>query len=132
MDQPAQKPAPYRKSNHATSPDPEDTTTNFRQARSITERQWVPGLIDRKLRAVWQAYRREKPPSLVRDIPCHFDSFAPQFGEGGLDVVTHEIELVMALTVNWMNCKLGTIRTPRPCPSSRARGINRDTMTAWR
>jgi len=39
MDQPAQKPAPHRKSNHATLPDPEDTTTNSRQARSITERQ---------------------------------------------------------------------------------------------
>ena len=36
------KPAPHHSSSHATSLDPEDTTTNSRQARSITERQWVP------------------------------------------------------------------------------------------
>ena len=34
------KPAPHHSSSHATSLDPEDTTTNSRQARSITERQW--------------------------------------------------------------------------------------------
>ena len=33
------KPAPHHSSSHATSLDPEDTTTNSRQARSITERQ---------------------------------------------------------------------------------------------
>ena len=38
------KPAPHHSSSHATSLDPEDTTTNSRQARSITERQWLyPG-----------------------------------------------------------------------------------------
>ena len=67
----------------------------------------MPGLIDRKLGAVGQADRRKEPPALVGDIPRYFDSLAPQLGEGGLDVVTHEIELVMALTLDWMNSQLG-------------------------
>jgi len=41
------KPAPHRSSNHAMSLDPEDTTTNPRQARSITERQWGSHAEDR-------------------------------------------------------------------------------------
>ena len=67
----------------------------------------MPGLIDGQLRAVWQADCRKKPPALIGDIPCHFGSPAPQLGESGLDVVTHEVELVMALTVSWMNSELG-------------------------
>jgi hypothetical protein len=34
-------------------------------------------------------------------------SSPPQLGQGGLNVVTHEVELVMACTVSWMNGKLG-------------------------
>jgi hypothetical protein len=67
----------------------------------------MPGLINSKLRAVRQADRGQKPPALIRDITCHFDSLAPQLGQGGLNVVTHEVELVMACTVSWVNGKLG-------------------------
>ena len=67
----------------------------------------MPGLINSKLRAVRQAERGQKPPALIRDVTCHFDSLAPQLGQGGLNVVTHEVELVMACTVSWVNRKLG-------------------------
>ena len=61
----------------------------------------------RELRAVWQPDRREKPPALVGHFPCHFNSLAPQVGEGGLDVVTHEVKLVTGLTVGRVNGELG-------------------------
>ena len=67
----------------------------------------MPGLVDGKLRAVGQADGGKKPPALIGDIPCHLHSLAPQLGQGGLDVVSHEVELVMALAVGWMNGKLG-------------------------
>src|ERR1700757_645875 len=67
----------------------------------------MPGLIKSKLRAVRQADRGQKPPALVRDVTCHFASLAPQLGQGGLNVVTREVELVMACTVSWVNGKLG-------------------------
>lgn len=67
----------------------------------------MPGLIDGKLRAVWQADRCEEPPALIGDIPGHFGSVAPQLGEGSLNVVTHEVELVMARAVSWADGKPG-------------------------
>jgi hypothetical protein len=67
----------------------------------------MPGLVDGKPRAVCQADCCEKPPALIGDTPGHFDSLAPQFGEGDLNVVTHEVELVMARTVSGVNSKLG-------------------------
>jgi hypothetical protein len=79
----------------------------------------VPGLIDRKLRAVWQADCRKEPPTLIGDISCHLDALAPQFGEGGLDVITHEVELVPALAVSWMNRELGRGQSEDEPASSR-------------
>jgi hypothetical protein len=67
----------------------------------------MPGLVDGKLRAVRQADCCEKPPALIGDTPGHFGSLALQLGEGGLNVVTHEVELVMARTVSRVNSKLG-------------------------
>ena len=67
----------------------------------------MPGLIDGEFRAVRQADCRKKPPALIGDIPRHFGSPGCQFGERVLDVVTHEVELVMALTVSRMDSKLG-------------------------
>ena len=67
----------------------------------------MPGLVNGKLRAVRQADCCEKPPALIGDIPGHFGSLAFQLGEGGLNVVTHEVELVMARTVSRVNSKLG-------------------------
>jgi hypothetical protein len=67
----------------------------------------VPRLVDGKLRAIWQADRGQKPPALIRDFACHFHSLAPQVAERGLDVVAHEVELVMAATLSWMDSKFG-------------------------
>jgi hypothetical protein len=67
----------------------------------------MPGLINSQLRSVRQADRGKKPPALIADITCHFDSLAPQLGQGGLNVVTHEVELVMACTLSWVNGKFG-------------------------
>jgi len=67
----------------------------------------VPGFIDREFRAVWQADGRKESPALIGDIPCHLGAPALQFGQGGLDVVTHEIKLMTAPAVSWMNRELG-------------------------
>jgi hypothetical protein len=67
----------------------------------------VPRLVDGQLRAVWQADRRKKPPALIGDIPRHLGSLGRELGESGLDVVAHEIELVTALAVSWMDSELG-------------------------
>ena len=76
-------------------------------------------LVDRKLRAVRQADGREKPPALIGDIPYHFGSPALQLGEGDLDVVTHEVELMMAYTVSWVNRKLGRRQSENEPASAR-------------
>jgi hypothetical protein len=65
----------------------------------------MPGLVDRKFRAVWQADRGQQSPALIGDVPRHFGSLPPEFGEGGVDVVTHQVELVMAVAVGRMNGK---------------------------
>jgi hypothetical protein len=67
----------------------------------------VPGLIDGQLRAVWQADRRQAPPALVGDLPCHGDSLGSQLGEGGVDVVAHQVQLVTALAGGRMDSELG-------------------------
>jgi hypothetical protein len=67
----------------------------------------MPGLIDGKLRAIWQADCGKTPPALIGDIPRHFGSLSPQLSEGGLNVVTHEVELVMACIVSRVHGKLG-------------------------
>ena len=67
----------------------------------------MPGLVNREFRAIWQADRREQPPALVGHFPCHFDSPGPQVGEGGLDVITHEVKLVAAFAVGRVDSELG-------------------------
>jgi hypothetical protein len=52
----------------------------------------MPGLIDGKFRAVGQADRREKSAALIRDVLGHVNSLASRVGEGGLDVIAHEIK----------------------------------------
>jgi hypothetical protein len=48
----------------------------------------VPGFVDRQFSAVRQAERSQQPPALIGHLSRDLDSFAPQFGEGGLDVIT--------------------------------------------
>jgi hypothetical protein len=79
----------------------------------------MPGLVDGKLRVVWEADCGEKPPALIGDIPGYFDSLAPQLGEGGLNVVTHEVEPVTAHIVSWVNGKLGRRQSENEPASAR-------------
>jgi hypothetical protein len=53
-------------------------------------------LVEGKFRAVRKADGRDKPPAAVGGFPGHVDSLAPEVGERGLDVVAHQIELVVA------------------------------------
>jgi hypothetical protein len=57
--------------------------------------------------AVRQADRGQEPPPLIGDVARHLDSFAPQFGEGGLDVVADQVKLMPAVTVSGMHSQLG-------------------------
>jgi hypothetical protein len=67
----------------------------------------MPGLVDRQFSAVRQADRSQQPPALIGHVPRHFDSLVPQFGESGMDVVTHQVKLMAAVSVDWMDSKLG-------------------------
>jgi len=67
----------------------------------------MPGLVDRQFSAVRQADRSEQPPALIGNVSRHFDALVPQFGERGVDVVTHQVKLMAGFTVGWMNGKLG-------------------------
>jgi NAD(P)-dependent dehydrogenase (short-subunit alcohol dehydrogenase family) len=69
--------------------------------------QRVPGLIDGKLRPVWQADCGQESPALIGDIPGHLNSLAAQLRQGGLDVIAHEVKLVAALALRWVNGELG-------------------------
>jgi hypothetical protein len=66
----------------------------------------VPGFIDGKFRAVWEADGGQKSPALVGDILRDFGAFFLQLREGRADVVAHEVELV-TVVVSGMNGKLG-------------------------
>ena len=67
----------------------------------------MAGLIDGQFSAVREADRGQQHPALIGHAARHLDSFVPQFGEGGVDVVTHQVKLMAALTVGRMNSKLG-------------------------
>jgi len=67
----------------------------------------VPGLVDRELAAVRQADRGEQAPAHIGDLLRDFGSLTLQLGEGGVDVVAHQVELVAALPVGRVDGKLG-------------------------
>jgi hypothetical protein len=67
----------------------------------------MPGLIDGKFRAVWQPDRCQQAPALIGDLLRDFGPLAPQLGKGGADVIAHQVQLMTAVTVGWMNSKLG-------------------------
>src|SRR6266516_4410974 len=46
-------------------------------------------------------------PALIGYIPRHFGSSALQFGKCGVNVVTHEVKLMVAAAVSWMDGELG-------------------------
>src|SRR4029077_20883864 len=69
-------------------------------------RRWVPGLVDGKLRSVGQADRGHQAPALIGDLLRDLGSPGPQFGEGGVDVVAHQVELMAASPVGGMTRQL--------------------------
>ena len=67
--------------------------------RSGLKGRWVLGLVDGVFRAIWQPDCGEQAPALIGDLPRHLGSFAPERSEGGVDVVAHQVKLVMAVAV---------------------------------
>ena len=67
----------------------------------------MPRLVNGKFRAIWKADRRQESPALIGDVPRHFGSLVFQFGESGVDVVAHQVELVTALPIGRMDSELG-------------------------
>ncbi len=80
----------------------------------------MPGFVDGQFSAVREADRGQEPPALIGYVSCHFDSLVPQFGERGVDVVTHQVKLMVAVTVDRMNGKLGRgkAKMSQPPPAS--------------
>ena len=81
-------------------------TARLADARSADARladagQWrrMPGLIDGELPAVRQPDGRQQTPALVGDVASHLDTFRPQFGQRGVDVVAHQVELMVTRPV---------------------------------
>ena len=67
----------------------------------------MPGLVERKFFAVRQADRRQQPPALIGYPAGYLDAFVLQLSESGLDVVTHQVQLVTAVPVGRMHGQLG-------------------------
>ncbi len=67
----------------------------------------MPGLVDGQFPAIRQADRSEQPPALIGYTARHLHSFVLQSGERGVNVVAHQVELMPAVAVGWMNSKLG-------------------------
>jgi hypothetical protein len=42
-------------------------------------------------------------PALIRDLPGNLGAFARQLGERGMDVVAHQVQLVVAVPVGRMD-----------------------------
>lgn len=118
---PAQETLPYSGSKDIPAATVSNPAGPLRQTVHPSGSKWrrMPGLVDGKLRAVWQADYCEKPPALIGDIPGHFGSLAPQLGEGGLNVITHEVQLVMARTFSRVNSKLGRRQSENEPASAR-------------
>ena len=57
---------------------------------------WVLGLVEAELAAVGHFDRCDESPAFVADWTGEFDSFALELGDRRVDVVAHEVELVMA------------------------------------
>lgn len=67
----------------------------------------MPGFVEGKLSAVGQADRREEPPAFFGDVPRHLGSPGLKFGKRGMDVIAHQVELMMAAAVGRVHRELG-------------------------
>lgn len=67
----------------------------------------MPRLVDRQFRAVRQPDRGYQTPALVGHLARDLDSLGRQLGEGGPDVIAHQVQLVVAVTVCGMDGQFG-------------------------
>jgi transcriptional regulator with XRE-family HTH domain len=63
-------------------------------------------LVQPKLAATGQSNRGDEPEAFVADRPGDVDSLRFQIGDGGVDVIAHEVELVLASFVGRMGRQL--------------------------
>src|SRR5439155_6136208 len=68
---------------------------------------WVLGLVEAELAAIGHLDRCDESPAFVADRTAELDSFASEFGDRRVDVVAHEVELVMADLVGWVRGQFG-------------------------
>ena len=66
----------------------------------------MPRLIDPKLPAAWERELRQYPPPLVVHGPA-LDTMLPHRRYEGLDVISHQIELVHVVLLGRMHGNLG-------------------------
>ncbi len=71
------------------------------------QRRRMPGLVDGELCAVRQPDRRQQAPALVGDVAGHLDAVAPQLGQRGVNVVAHQVQLMVAGPVGRVHGQLG-------------------------
>jgi len=67
----------------------------------------VPRFVEGELAAVWQLDRCAEPPAFVADRAAELDALALELGDRRVDVIAHEIELVMAGVVGRVDGQLG-------------------------
>jgi hypothetical protein len=67
----------------------------------------VLGFIEAELTAVGHLDRCDESPPFVADGTAELDSFALELGDRRVDVIAHEVELVMAVVVGRMRGQFG-------------------------
>ena len=77
------------------------------QLPSARQRRGVPRLVDRELAAIRQPNRGQQAPALVGDVPGHLDALRAQLGQGGVDVVAHQVQLMTGGSLGRVDGQLG-------------------------
>src|SRR5215216_3457131 len=69
------------------------------------DRHWMARLVDPELRATRKRYLRHATPRLFLNCPYR-QAFASKLGDRCLDVVAHQVQLVIFLSLGGMNSDL--------------------------
>src|SRR5438270_4685088 len=85
-------------------------------SREVAQRARVLGLVEAHLAGAWHLETSEQPPALVRDVGNELDSPRLQARDRVLDVLAHEVELVMISRVALTKARMEGVR-PRGHPS---------------
>src|SRR5689334_15585672 len=85
------------------------TEHHWRTSRSDVWREEarVLRLVEGQLAATWHLDRRYQPEALVADRTAELDSLGREFGDRGVDVVAHQVELVMGRSLCGVGGQLG-------------------------